>query len=839
MGAIRLLNLRRVRRQPLRAAIAVIAVAAGVALAVSIQVVSGSLNASFDAFSRSIAGPTPLRVVGATVRGGIDQSVIAKVRAVPDVAAAIPMVQAVVMAEDSRGHQVPIVAFGVDCSVERLVGALGCDQAAISAATDAPPIISASLARSLGPGGAIRTDLGRITLAGTPASPKLDRLNKGRVAVFALPTAQRQFVRPGAVDVIYVQPRKGASLAGVRTLLARAVGPQNGVLATDDPPAQVGIVTQVFIPLFSVISLFALGVGAVLVYNTLALSMEERRRQLAIVGAIGGSGRLVIGGTLVEAGALGLVGGLLGALGGIGVAHPVTASLNDFTQKGLGMPVDVHVGAGSFVLGAVLGAVLGMVAAIGPARRAMRIDVAAELSNRDLRADAAPRARVGRIVVSVTVALVGVVTCIVAQRGGALHPWQAALSPLAFVIAAVAMLVAVGALAPVVLGSVAQRLRRPRATTRLGLANLVREPGRTGVMAVAIGTAVALGFTLSTFNRSVRAGITKNVTAGDQRWLRVSTLEPNNTINIDSMVSPELIARVRAVPGVGTVERAGGLISGHEVGKVTGVWGTEGWRTDFPLLQGRYDRARYEAGDVFIGPGLARDTGARVGDFVTVDTRLGTAKLRVLAIWQNGDFGGRNVGMALPQIERVFGPQPTAELMVHPAAGVSAGELARRIEGAELDPFLQVRTPAALADQAAADIGQQLSSFWAIQRAMLLVAFVAVLSTLLLVGVQRRRELGLLAAVGMPPADLARMVVSEAGSVAATGIGLGAATGTIMSSSIVALTVVLIGYKDPLSFDFLALPAAAIVTLFVVVAAAVIPAWRTSRLEVLEALQYE
>jgi putative ABC transport system permease protein len=621
--------------------------------------------------------------------------------------------------------------------------------------------------------------------------------------------------------------------------LEGVIGPQNGVLNAADPPAQVGIVTQVFIPLFSVISLFALGVGAVLVYNTLALSMEERRRQLAIVAAIGGSNRLVLGGTLAEAGVLGLLGGVLGAFGGIGIAHPVTASLNDFTQKGLGMPVDVHVGAASFVLGALLGAGLGMVAAIGPARRAMRMDVTAELSNRDLRAEAAPKARVRRIAIGLAVAVAGVTTCILAQRDGALHPWQAALSPLAFVVAAVAMLIVCGALAPVILGAVASRLRHPRATTRLGLANLVREPGRTGVMAVAIGTAVGLGFTLSTFNRSVRDGINQNVTSGNPQWVRVSTLEPNNTINIDSMVSPDLIAKVRAVPGVASVERGAGLISGHEVSKVIGVWGTEGFQENLPMLQGGYDRARYQAGEVYIGPALARDTGARVGDTVSVDTRLGATTVRVLGIWQNGDFGGRNIGMALPQIERIFGPQPTAELRVRPAAGVSAADLARRIRAAGLDPFLRVATPHELADQAATDIGQQLSSFWAIQRAMLLVAFVAVLSTLLLVGVQRRRELGLLAAVGMPPVDLARMVVAEAGAVAATGVGLGAATGTIMSSSIVALTVVLIGYKDPLSFDFLALPGAALVTVVVVLAAAAVPAWRTSRLEVVEALQYE
>lgn len=839
MRTVRLLNLRRVRRQPLRAVIAVIAVAAGVTLAVSVQVVTASLNASFHEFGRSVAGPTPLRIVGAMVRGGIDQSVVAKVQSTPGVEATIPLVQTVAMAEDGAGHQTPIVAFGVDCSIERIVGALGCDQATIATAVDAPPIVSGALARRLGPRGAVRTDLGRVLVAGAPTSPRLDPINAGRVAVFPLPAAQRQFLRPNALDVIYVQPTRGTDVGAVRRRLEATVGSQNGVLSADDPPAQAGIVTKIFVPLFGMISLFAMGVGAVLVYNTLVLSMEERRRQLAIVSALGGSSRTIVGGTLAEAGVLGLVGGLLGALGGVAVAGSVTKSLNDFTQKGLGIPIDLHVSASNFIVGAVLGAAVGMVAAIGPLRRALRMDVSAELSNRDLRAEAAPRARVTRIVVSLLVAGGALATCLLSQRGGALLPWEAAIAPVAFVVAAVALLVATGAVAPIILGATARHMRRPHASTRLGLANLVREPGRTGIMVVAITCAISLGFAISTFNRSVRAGITDGVTSGDQRWLRVATLEPNNTINIDSGVSPDIIEKVRAVPGVRTVLRSTGLISGHTANTSTGVTGTEWWNPTLPLLQGRYDRARYEAGEVFIGPALARQTGARVGDMVSVDTRTGPVQVKVLAIWQNGDFGGRNISMAVPHIERLFGPQPTYDLSVQPVAGVTTAELARRIKAAGIDPFLRVSQPGELADEAADDVAQQTSSFLAIQRAMLLVAFVAVLSTLLLVGVQRRRELGLLAAVGMPPRDLARMVVSEAGSVAVTGVALGVATGVVMSSGIVALTVVLVGYRDPLTFDWSALPGAAFIAVFVVVLAAIIPAMRTSRVEVVEALQYE
>lgn len=837
--AAQLLNLRRLRRQPVRALITIAAVAAGVSLAVSILIVMNSLTTAFEGLGRQLAGPAPLRVVGATVRGGIHDSVIEKVARTPGVAAAIPVVQAVVLADDSRGGQRPILAFGVDCRVEELLGPLGCDQASLAAATDAPPVVSAALARELGPSGAIRSDLGRIPIAGAPSTPQLDDLNQGRVAVFPLPTAKRQFIRPETVDVIYVTARPGTDLDALRDRLEVSVGSHNGVLGASDPPAEAGIVTQIFIPLFGVLSMFSLGVGAVLVFNTVALSLEERRRQLAITGALGAGRRLLLGGTLAEAGGLGLLGGLLGVAGGIAVAYPVTSSLNDFTEKGLGMPVPVAVAGRTVVIGALLGLVLGMASAIVPARRALRMDIAAELSNRDLRAETAPRARWRRVAIATAFAGLGLGLCFVAQQDGALERWQAVLAPVAFLTMVLALCMLVGALAPIVVGVAGRRVARASAATRLGMANLAREPGRTGVMAVAIGLAVGVAFVLATFHRSVREGITENIGASGGEWIRVSTLEPNNTINIDSGVPPDLVAALEKIPGAREVQRTGGLISGHTPGTLTGVTGADGWAPEFEILRGRFDRARYEAGEVMIGPALARSTGARPGDTIRLDTPRGPVEVPVLGVWQDGDFGGRSVTMDLTHIERIFGAQPTLDVIMRPEPGVSTSELVDRVRAARLDPTLHVQTSAELADVVADDVGNQLASFWAIQRSLLLVAFVAVLSTLLLVGAQRRRELGLLAAVGMGPRDLGRMVVSEAGTMAATGVGLGILAGAVMCFGLIAVTVVMIGYRDPLVFDFGAIPGAAAIAVAIVLLAAAIPALRTARVEVVEALQYE
>ena len=150
-----------------------------------------------------------------------------------------------------------------------------------------------------------------------------------------------------------------------------------------------------------------------------------------------------------------------------------------------------------------------------------------------------------------------------------------------------------------------------------------------------------------------------------------------------------------------------------------------------------------------------------------------------------------------------------------------------------------MQTAAGFAHELSGDIGQQLAPFWALQRGLLLVSFIAVLSTLLLVGVQRRRELGLLAAVGMRPSELSRMVMAEAGVIGVIGAVLGAIGSVGMYVAFHLIVPVVIGFSDPLRFDVGAVGVYGPIAIVIVLLAAAWPAWRTSRVEVLEALQYE
>jgi putative ABC transport system permease protein len=293
------------------------------------------------------------------------------------------------------------------------------------------------------------------------------------------------------------------------------------------------------------------------------------------------------------------------------------------------------------------------------------------------------------------------------------------------------------------------------------------------------------------------------------------------------------------VEGVARVERGAFVVIGNKARSLVGAIAfTDPWLDEDPAA-GVVDRDRLAAGEVTIGPALARSEGLRPGDVLDLATPTGTAHLPIMGVVYNGNFGGRNVQMSYALLEELYGPQPPVNVVVVPEAGVSEAELVRRIEAAELDPGIEVRPRQEIIDINTDEVAEQLSTFDAIQRGLLVMSFIAVLSTLVLVGVQRRREMGMLAAVGMTPSELRRMVLSEAGIVALLGVVVTGVMAVVQLWALLAITPVVIGYKDPFVPDFVAMARYGVIALGVALVAALYPARRAARVEVLDALRYE
>jgi putative ABC transport system permease protein len=829
-----LLGLRRLREQPVRALLAVAAIAAGTALLVGVLIDRWSVQASTERFEQARAGLAELEVVGVGSPAGLDAALLPAVEATDGVAVAAPLVQAIAPVQGAGGREELVVVLGVDCRIEGVVGTFGCTKESLDFAASSDLFaVSPSLRARLGDGGVLRSNLGRLPLERAQEVPELEELNGGRVVAFPLAAAQRHFGRPGAIDAVLVVSRPGTDLADLGNRLRAAVGPQNAVRLAGE--ARPNPMADTLLGMLLLTSLMALAVGAQLVHNVVSLSLEERRRDLAVATAIGASPRSLLTGVLAEAAMLGALGGLLGVAGGVLLARPLVEGMSNTLDDLTGLRLQVHVPPAALVAGLALGIAASVLSAIGPARRAVRRDASAELHGQQ-RADAERGARPRAAVVWLAVGLTGTLLTVVGARRGAIEPWQPMVGMGGFLLATVAMFRSAQLAGPPIFALLGRLPVLRDGVAGMAASNLAAAPKRSGVMVLAITAAVGTGVVLANTSASITAGSRQFAEELSAGHLYVSTLAPTNSLGIQAKVPPAVRAALADIEGVAAVHESRAFTTRDMIGVDTLAPGAGA----FEIFAGDRDHHAVVArGEALIGPGLARLGPYGPGDHIVLPGLDGHRTVRVGAVWGNPDNGGYAVTLGPALFRELFGDGPPISLRVVPAAGVDAEDLAARIVAADLDPDLRAYAPAALADEFTASIGGFMVPFQALQQAMLVVALVAVASTLLLVGVERSRERGVLVAVGMEPGQLGRMTVIEAGLVAVVGSVLATLAGVVVYFGMINVAPALTGLTAPFTPDLLAPVVPAAAGLAVVLVGAALPAWRSTRIDPALALRYE
>ncbi len=843
MRAIRLLNLRRLARVRLRMIVAVVAVAAGSSLALSVVIVDGSTSYSLNQLTQQVAEGAGLRIVGATNDGGIDFAALAATVRTQGVKVAVPVVEAISSVRTAGYNNQAVLVIGVDCGAGTPSTSLGCTAAPAGTSGSGGTsgiYIAQNLAQRLTNNSWVETNLGTQTLRHATPLRSLNSVNRGDIVIMSLAAAEKAFARDGRVDDIYVLPDAGVSLTTLQHRLARAVGPWNGVVDATAAPASVSLALGAFTPVLALLAIVASGIAVVLVYNVITLTLEERRREHAIVAAIGAPPSTLVIGSLLEAGVLGAVGGLLGTLGGIVLARPIVGTLSHITQGLVGIPIVEHATSNTFIVGIVVGIAIGLIAAVRPVRRAMRADIAAEISGRDQRQRTSRNATVRRGLIYLTIAVAGAVVSYLGARNGALKPWQPDAALLGFVVALILAVMALGAWAPVAIRGIWRSKWLRPGIGRLGVSNLVREPGRTGVMAIAIGTAVGVAFITASYNQAIDQDIAASYHKSDAAdSVFVTTVASSTGFNSDGQIPPKVEAALARIPGVIRVDNFNGELTGHTEGQLTLVEANNHPALTQTLYAGTANLSAFEQGGTLVGAALARRDHLRAGSTLTLDTPTGLATVRVQGVWANGDATGDNVFMTDAEHERLFGTQFPFAVALVVARNVSPSAVARQARAEHLGAYLKYATPSKQLQTADSGISSQLAPFTVLQRALLLVSFISVLSTLLLVGIQRRREFGLLGAVGMTPRELFRMVMAEGLTVSVVAVVLGAAFGFGVLDIMLNVTPLLVGYVDTYSPDLGSLIIYGPVAIVIALAGAFWPGRQASRTPILEALNYE
>jgi putative ABC transport system permease protein len=671
-----------------------------------------------------------------------------------------------------------------------------------------------------------------FTVVGIAKYGDLESLGQATFAVFDIPTAQRLFDREDGYDAIQAAAADGVTsdqlVQRIDAALSADVTVKSGTEQASDESEEVSEFTsfiQYFLLAFGGIALF---VGAFVIFNTMSITVAQRTRELATLRTLGASRRQVRLSVLLEA----LVIGVLASVVGLGLGYLLAKGLNWlFEALDLALPQTGLVFATrTVVVSLIVGIVVTLLAGFFPALRATRVPPISVVRE----GATLPRGRFARF--TPVLALLAI-TGALALLGYSMFADDVDTAARLLSIAGGTLLLFVG------VAMISPQLVRPLAAVvgipakqiggaagRIARANSIRNPGRTAATAAALMIGIALvtfvAVLANGMKQSNRGAIEDQVSA---EW--VVTSQDGYTPFVAAAGDA-----VDSVAGAGATDVRSDLaklagssryLTGIEPDTITDAYNFEWVEGSDAVLSSMGDNG------AIVDKDFAEDKNLTVGDAFAAQVPSGReVTLQVAGIYKPPPF--------YPLLGNVSIPKSTFDTLYDRPRNqftfINGGDrtaLEQRLD-AFPDANLQTREEwIAFQDE---DFNQFLTMLYVLLALSVIVSIFGMVNTLVLSVFERTREVGMLRAVGMTRRQVRRMIRHESVITALIGAALGLPLGMFLAALVTkALSQFEVEYAVPVT----QLIVFAIIATVVGVVAAILPARRAARLNVLQALQYE
>jgi putative ABC transport system permease protein len=791
---------REARHHPGRVAVALLAIALGVALAFAVHLINASALAEFGQAVRTVNGQPDLELRPVSA-AGLDEALYAGVAAQAGVALANPVLELDTYALDSQGRKHALKLVGQDALVAAAIAPALLPQADPAlrgvprlALLDPDRVfLNPAAQRRFGvqAGQTLRVQSGNrlvaLTVGGRVAA------DTGPLAVIDLAGAQMHFGRLGQVSRIDVRLQPGEDREAV--LRALALPASVRVAAPDEAAQRVSNLSRAYRVNLTVLALVALFTGAFLVFSVQSLAVAKRVPQLALLGVLGMHARERLVLVLVESALLGVVGAGLGLALGTGLAVLALKVLGGDLGSGLlGGPAPALQWSNSAAL--VYGG-LGLAAALAggwqPARMAAALSPAQSLKGLGGE-DQTPRQpwRGPALMVA------GVALAFVPPLGEL---------PLA-AYGSVALLLLGGIMAvPLLVGALLGRITPPRHPIALLAIERARDQRASATITVAgVVASLALSVALTVMVASFRDSVTQwldEVLPADL-YARTAT----STAQADSAyLDPAFVQAAAALPGVARVQaqrvvaasldpaRAAVALIAREIGDPAQT---------LPLVGALQPPSPAGVPDVYASEAVLALYGVQAGQTLRLPLPDGrTAAVRIRGVWR--DYARQQGSLILDRRDwqRLTGDDKVNDLALWLAPGAVVAQVQAGLRALAADPaLLEIATPAEIRAVSLAIFDRSFAVTYWLQAVAIGIGLFGIAASFSAQVLARRREFGALRHLGTTRAQVLALVCAEGALWTAVGALLGLALG-------LAVSVVLVKVVNPQSFHWtmaLALP---------------------------------
>jgi putative ABC transport system permease protein len=850
MILLRLISWPYARKHVLRTILTTVGIALGVAVFVGMNAANESVLAAFSKTVDRIAGKTELQITAG--EAGFPEDVLERVQSAPGVRVAVPVIEAIVRTNIKGEGDFLVV--GVDFTGDRSLRDYDFESADEAVVDDplvflAQPdsiIVSSAFARSNGLHVGDRIPLGtgdgdtRFTIRGVMQPAGLASAFGGNLAVMDIYAAQKMFGRGRTFDRIDLALAPGRTINDGIAQLQSLLGTGFRVERPSGRGQQFEAMLASYSMMMGASSLFALFIGMFIIHNSFAIAVTERRSEIGILRALGATQGQIRRVFLGESAITGVVGSLAGVVAGIGLARAITISSSVLLSDLYGVarePGETMVSRGVLVLAMGIGIATSIVAALVPSQTAARVEPiqALQKGRYQLLSSREHRARV-------TLALVFAITSLLSLTLGGARAF--------FYISYLLAMISVLLLAPILslaltrlLRPVLERLRPVEGA--LAADSLIHAPRRTSstvaALMLSVGLVVAFaGMALASY-RSITQWI--DTAINPDLFVLPSPTIAMRTIRFPGAMASELES-VSGVRRVQSVRQARIVFRQLPITLVAVDFKSIRETTRVPAVAGDPDRMFVDAGSgrgLLVSENLAGLQRLRLGDTFELPTPNGVLRLPIAGVVVDYTDQQGTVLIDRALFQRYWQDDTANFFRVYLASGAGWADVKRHI----LERYAGVRQVFILNNDELRTYILGLTNQWFgltyVQVGVaVLVAMLGIVNTLTVSITDRRRELGVLRAVGGFTRQIRHTIWIEAVSTGLIGIVLGCALGAInlfylleiVREDVAGFQLV---YEFPTMLTLLVMP----VILCAAFLASLWPAAAAVRGSLVEALEYE
>jgi len=786
---LRLISWQYTRKHLLRSWLTIAGIVLGVAVFVGMHTANQSVLTAFTQTVDRIAGATQLQISAG--EAGFEEEILERVQNVPEVRVAVPVIEAVMNPQTKS--QANILILAVDMTGDRSLRDYALESGDDSFIED--PLVflaqpdSIMITREFAAENDLKSN-SELTLnsmdgpkkfivRGIMKSSGLTTAFGGNLAIMDVYAAQKIFGRGRRFDRIDVAVQEGLDPATVQVRLEKVLGSGFQVEPPSSRAKQFESLSSVYGMLANITSLFALFIGMFLIYNSFAIAVTQRRSEIGILRALGATRRQIQILFLAESAVGGLVGAGLGVVLGILIARGIAGSLGQFlgevygvAQKAEEVSSDPRLLVGAMVLGVVTS----LIAAWIPARNAARVDPVQALQKGRFQLLTAGENRMRRWLAFGLLSFVGVS---LAFGHGRLIFYAGYFSA---IFAGVLLVPTLGLWLARGLRPILKAIWPVEGT--LAADSLIQSPRRTSGAVTALALSVSLIIALG--------GMTQAAYASIEEWLRVALnpdmyLAPTQNFTDRSFRFPaELAAEVEKIPGVRRIQAVRIVrlpMDGEPVMFVSLDISSVSQEARLPIVSGdgptMYRQAAAGKG-VIISDNFALMHNRKLGDILTLATPSGPLEMPVLGVVV--DFSDQKGSILLDRsvFEKHWKDTSANVIRIYLQPGVTVGQMRERIATQTGTRFRYFVFTNEDLRSYILRITDQWFGLTYIQIAVaVLVSILGIVNTLTVSITDRRRELGVLQAVGGLRRQIRGTIWLEAVLIGAIGLILGCGFGAV------------------------------------------------------------